>query len=76
MLAATGHQASLAMYAVSQDAEVEAKITEELASLCLLATHKSPQPRPLQWDDLKRLTYLNAVIKVPPLFFTRQYLNV
>ena len=30
------------MYAVSQDAEVEAKITEELASLCLLATHKSP----------------------------------
>ncbi|EIE20244.1 cytochrome P450 [Coccomyxa subellipsoidea C-169] len=59
----TGHQASWTLYAVSQEAAVEAKITEELASLGLLATSKSPQPRQLEWDDLRLLTYLNAVIK-------------
>lgn len=68
MFAATGHQASWTLYAVSQEAAVEAKITEELASLGLLATSKSPQPRQLEWDDLKLLTYLNAVIKVPPAY--------
>lgn len=67
MLAATGHTASWTLYAVSQDAEVEAKIVEELRGLGLLATHEHPEPRLVEWEDLPKLTYLNAVIKVWPL---------
>ncbi|KAK9916023.1 hypothetical protein WJX75_007417 [Coccomyxa subellipsoidea] len=59
----TGHTASWTLYAISQDADVEAKITEELASLGLLATPERPKPRPLEWEDLSKLVYLNAVIK-------------
>ena len=62
--AATGHTTSWTLYAISQDADVEAKITEELASLGLLATPERPKPRPLEWEDLSKLVYLNAVIKV------------
>lgn len=36
----------------------------ELASLGLLATPEQPQPRPIEWDDLGKLVYLNTVIKV------------
>lgn len=69
--AATGHTASWTLYAISQDADVEAKITEELASLGLLATPERPKPRPLEWEDLSKLVYLNAVIKMldPSLHF-------
>ncbi len=49
---------------MSQHPEVEAKIVEELQSLDLLATAEQPTPRPIQWDDIPRLTYLSAVIKV------------
>lgn len=40
----------------------------ELDSLGLLASPSNPHPRRLQWEDLSRLTYLNAAIKVllPP----------
>ena len=65
--AATGHTAAWVVYAVSQHPEVEAKIVEELRSLDLLATPEQPTPRPIQWDDIPRLTYLNAVIKVPSI---------
>lgn len=40
-------------------------MVEELRRLDLLATPEQPCPRPVQWDDITRLTYLNAVIKVP-----------
>jgi hypothetical protein len=43
---------------------VEAKVAAELAEQGLLATPTSPNPRPVAWDDLIKLTYLNAVIKV------------
>ena len=62
--AATGHTAAWVVYAVSQHPQVEAKIVEELRSLDLLATPEQPSPRPIQWEDIPRLTYLNAVIKV------------
>ena len=62
--AATGHTAAWVVYTVSQHPQVEAKIVEELKSLDLLATPKQPQPRPIQWDDVPKLTYLTAVIKV------------
>lgn len=37
---------------------------EELRSNGLLATPEKPTPRPIEWDDIQKLTYLNAVIKV------------
>lgn len=35
----------------------------ELDALELLVTPSRPQPRELEWADLGRLTYLQAVIK-------------
>ena len=49
---------------MSQHPEVEAKIVEELKQHDLLATIEQPNPRAIQWDDIPKLTYLNAVIKV------------
>lgn len=37
---------------------------EELAGLGLLATPDKPVPRAIEWEDIQKLTYLNAVIKV------------
>jgi fatty acid synthase len=37
---------------------------EELNELGLLVTPDRPHPRPLEYADLSRLTYLNCVIKV------------
>ena len=52
------------VYSVSQHPQVEAKMVEELRSLNLLATPEQPTPRPIQWDDIPKLTYINVVIKV------------
>ena len=71
--AATGHTAAWVVYTVSQHPGVDAKIVEELKSLDLLATAEQPAPRPIQWDDIPRLIYLNAVIKV--LSIPRQLLS-
>ena len=49
---------------MSQHPEVEAKIVKELRQHDLLATAEQPNPRAIQWDDIPKLTYLNAVIKV------------
>ena len=65
--AATGHTAAWVVYTVSQHPKVEAKIVEELMSHDLLATPEKPQPRPIQWEDVPKLTYLTAVIKVAVL---------
>jgi cytochrome P450 len=62
--AATGHTAAWTVFSVSQHPEVEAKIVEELRALGLLATAERPVPRPIEWEDINKLTYLNAVIKV------------
>ncbi|CAL8468141.1 g7680 [Coccomyxa elongata] len=59
----TGHTAAWTLYSVSQNPKVEAKIVEELEGLDLLATADKPVPRPIEWDDIPKLTYLNAVIK-------------
>ncbi|EIE19314.1 cytochrome P450 [Coccomyxa subellipsoidea C-169] len=59
----TSHTGAFTLYCVSQHPEVEAKIVEELGNQGLLATADAPQPRPLQYEDLSRLTYLNLVIK-------------
>jgi cytochrome P450 len=52
------------LYVLSQHPEVEEKVTAELAEAGLLACSGYPNPRPVQWDDLKRLRYLEAVINV------------
>jgi cytochrome P450 len=60
----TGHSLAWALYLLSQHPDVEAKVAAELAEHSLLATPTNPCPRPVAWDDLVKLTYLNAVIKV------------
>ena len=51
------------LYVVSQHPEVEARILEELDSMELSITPARPNPRPLTFADLGRLTYLQAVVK-------------
>lgn len=52
-----------ARYLLSQHPEVEARVVAELDALELLVTLSRPAPRELEWADLGRLTYLQAVIK-------------
>lgn len=52
------------LFAVSQHPEVEAGIERELRGLDLLASPQAPVPRAIQWDDIPKLTYLTATIKV------------
>ncbi|KAG1667199.1 hypothetical protein FOA52_004194 [Chlamydomonas sp. UWO 241] len=40
-----------------------ARLEDELDALGLLKTPKRPEPRAVEWDDLGRMTFLNAVIK-------------
>ena len=44
--------------------QVEEQIVAELAQHGLLATAERPIPRCITFEDLGKLTYLNAVIKV------------
>lgn len=53
------------LYCISQHPEVEKRILDELEEAGLLACAGNPKPRPIQWDDLGKLRYLDAVIKVP-----------
>jgi len=62
--AATGHTAAWVLFAVSQDSDVEAGIVKELHGLDLLASPQCPVPRSIEWDDIPKLTYLTATIKV------------
>eukprot|EP00884_Botryococcus_braunii_P006038 jgi/Botrbrau1/15435/Bobra.43_2s0060.1 len=59
----TGHTGTWILYTLSQYPEVEAKVLEELDSLELLVTPERPNPRSLEFADLGRLVYLQAVIK-------------
>ena len=52
---------------ISQHPEVEAKVLAELEELQLLASPQRPSPRPIEYTDLNRLTYLSCCIKVPAL---------
>lgn len=49
---------------ISQHPEVEAKVLAELDGLGLLVTPERPNPRPLEYDDLTKLTYTNNCIRV------------
>ena len=62
--AATGHTAAWTVYSLSQHPEAEARLVAELAQHGLLATAAQPTPRPIEWDDIPKLTYLQAGIKV------------
>ncbi len=50
-------------YLISQHPEVEERIVQELAEHQLMPA-KDGSLRDMQYEDLGRLTYLNAVIKV------------
>ena len=54
-------------YLISQHPEVEAKMLAELEELQLLASPQQPRPRPLEYTDLNKLTYLSCCIKVRSL---------
>lgn len=49
---------------ITQHPEVERKVLAELDGLGLLVTIERPKPRPLEYDDLTKLTYTNNCIKV------------
>ena len=49
---------------ITQHPEVERKVLAELDAHGLLVTPDRPNPRPLEWDDLGKLTYTNNCIKV------------
>ena len=51
---------------ITQHPEVKRKVLAELDALGLLVTPERPNPRPMEWDDLGKLTYTNACIKVLP----------
>lgn len=57
---------SLCRGLVAGHPEVQARVATELASLGLLATPENPSPRRLEFADLAKLTYLDAVT-APPL---------
>ena len=57
-------------FMITQHPEVEKKVLAELDALGLLVTPERPNPRQLEWDDLGKLTYTNACIKV---LLGRQY---
>ena len=63
----TGHTGTWALYLLAQHPAVEARLAAELDAAELLVTAKRPQPRQLQWADLARLAYLQAVIKARPV---------
>lgn len=65
-LETTAHSLAWTLYCVSQHKEVEEKIVAELGSLGLLATPGNPFPRKVEWEDLSKMPYLDAVIKVMP----------
>ena len=49
---------------LAQHPDAEARICEELQGLGLLAAKDAPSPRLLEYEDLAKLTYLNACLKV------------
>ena len=57
-------------FMITQYPEVEKKVLAELDALGLLVTPERPNPRQMEWDDLGKLSYTNACIKVLP---GRQY---
>ncbi|KAK9908008.1 hypothetical protein WJX75_001429 [Coccomyxa subellipsoidea] len=59
----TGHTMAWVLHLISQHPEVEAKVLAELEELQLLASPQRPSPRPIEYTDLNRLTYLSCCIK-------------
>ena len=56
--------ALLSQYHLSQHPEAEARVCQELGGLGLLAAPGAPPPRPVSIDDLSKLPFLSACIKV------------
>lgn len=48
---------------LSQHPDVEENLVRELATHGLLATAEHPEPRPVEFEDLNRLVYLECILK-------------
>lgn len=60
----TGNTMAWALYNISMRPQILAGVEAELDSLGLLRTPERPVCRPVEYDDLNKLVYLNACIKV------------
>jgi cytochrome P450 len=60
----TGNTMAWALYNISIRPTILAGVEAELDSLGLLKTHQRPVSRNVEYDDLNKLVYLNACIKV------------
>ncbi len=59
----------LLQYLISQHPQVEGRICEELHGLGLLAQSGSAAPRAVEYEDLGKIPYLSACIKVRLFIF-------
>ena len=59
----TGHTGTWALYLLSQHRDVEARVLAELQEVGVMASATNPTPRPLEYSDLAKLPYLQAVVK-------------
>ena len=51
-------------YLLSRHPEAEARVCQELEGLGLLATPANPTPRLVEYEDLAKLVFLSACVKV------------
>ena len=59
----TGHTGTWGLYLLSQHPAAEEAVLAELGAAGLAPTAASPTPRPLEYADLAKLPYLQAVLK-------------
>lgn len=56
----------LRSFMISMHPEVEAKVIAELEAQQLMPSAELPQPRPMEYDDIVKLTYTSNAIKASP----------
>jgi hypothetical protein len=65
----TGHTGTWTLYLLSQHPEAEQKALDELRAAGLAPTPENPTPRALEYADLGKLVYCQAIIKGELKFF-------
>lgn len=65
----TGHTGTWTLYLLSQHPEAEQKALDELRAAGLAPTPENPTPRALEYADLGKLVYCQAIVKGELKFF-------